>query len=142
MPYSYFAVPTPETKRRFQSIFRSCPFTVDFDQIAIRIALHVQREKPAPDGTVYAVRTIGFGHHYNVEMEYSELVSKVTCPALMVRHQNLVLGKEDDYAPAIIFQSPATPLANSNKFFIASIANTLATREEHPFTFVERVLSE
>lgn len=138
--HSYFAVPTPETKRRFQDIFSSCPFRMDFDTIVVPIAINVQTLLEAPEGFQYAGRVVHFGQRYNMELEYSELVGILDCPELVARHLQLG-GREEGFTPRVVFQSPATPIARSNKFFTVSVANSLVADAE-PFTFTERVLSK
>jgi hypothetical protein len=137
--YSYFAVPTEETARRFREILSSSPIRLDFDKMVVRIAMDVQQGVESPEGYIYSGKITWFGQRYNEDLRYAELIGVLDCPELVGRHHQLG-GDDDKYEPAVIFQSPATPLAYSNKFFITSVANTLCARED-PFTFRERVLS-
>lgn len=140
MRYSYFAVPTEESLRRLQDIFTSSPVPVKWGTVAVRIAMDTAKNIQAPEGFEYKGRITWFGQRYNQDLLHAELLGVLECSELIGRHRQLSETVDNDYQPALVFQSPATPLAASNKFFINSVANTLCSKEE-AFTFVERVLS-
>jgi hypothetical protein len=135
--YQYFAVPTQDSLERLKEIFSSSPVPIDFDKIVVRLGSSQQQSTTR---RAYRAQITWFGHHYNQELEYTELVGMLDSPEMTERHGELDGSYDGDFEPMVIFQSPATPLAQTNKFFLNSVANTLVSRED-PFTFVERVLS-
>lgn len=133
---TYFAVPTEHTYHRLIDIMSGAPIHLEAKRMAVRIA------SGSGDGqvsdTTYSAKVTSLERKYNEELQYFELLAVLDCPELVARAREL--GAGEDYEPALIVQSPATPHGRTNKSWIASVHDTLVSKEG-PFTFVERVIS-
>lgn len=138
MTRTVLAIPTPQSRERLRKIFLSSPIAVDVDKLVVRIA--EVNEAPS-SGKTYQGVFVWFGQKTNDNLGYTELVGTLNCPEMTLRHMELTGNSHEGFDADVVFQSPATPPARSNRGFIASVHDTLVAKEpEQPFDFLEVVL--
>lgn len=129
-------LPTDETKERLRDILSQSPIEINFDSISIQIAKSSRSTvgwQSNPEA-YYEGRFLNFGLKYNEVLGYVQLVGEFDCPELSARMNEFVQSWEEQI-PVVMFNHMSPPLGNTNKSFLASVSNTLASKEEKPFTF-------
>lgn len=127
------SVPSDQTIQRLQQILSGSPIEIKWDMICMQVAESNQSKSWKPDdGASYDVFFKDFGIRYDPETGQSFLVGFMGGTALDARSKALGMGA--DYLPCIMFNDGAQ-LGRTNKSFITSVATTLVTREDKPFTF-------
>ena len=98
---------------------------------------HIE-EFPLSD-IVYPAQVIKFGGWYDAVAGHSKLVAFLDSPMMVQRFNGLaqILGTAPgyQYQPHMTVMHHLPPLSSSIKSFIASVANTLVSKEEIPFMF-------
>jgi len=124
----HFAVLTDESKKRFRSIFMSAPIALDVDKFVVRLGTSSgENENTSEEGVIHEARIVWVGREMNDELQYLEWVAKLDAPSL--KERAIALGASEDFVPELVFQSPATPMARSNKFWMESVHTSLVQRE-------------
>jgi len=134
-------VPTQETKDRLVSIFSSSPLSIDFEQLYIPLwvgADDAPNVKHFVSQGPYTATFADFRITMNEDHGAAELSGHMRSLALTARCTNL--GQPADFVPRLIFLDHAPPLSRAIRSFLASVKDTLVSREYHPFSFEKDML--
>jgi len=127
------AVPTADTLNRLKDICSGSPIAIQWDHLCLQIAeADYKVDWQAKGDASYGVKFLSFGIQYNEDAGRTVLAGIVTSDALQARAR--ACGMDADFQCSVIFNDGGS-LAHSNKSFIASVATTLVSKEETPFTF-------
>lgn len=138
---------TERTKQRISDMLLSAPLQLD-DVETFHVTLfvtpgRVEMAVPLDEAAIYKARVIKFGAWYDTVAGHSKLVAFLHSPEMVTRNAALMAGLgEFPYQPHLTFCHSMPPLSRSIKAFVASIANTLCSREEEPFTFQGEMLMQ
>lgn len=144
-----YVVPTPETQERLHQAFSHLSFSIDVESISCEICTTAYEtpESVLNPNILYEATVVKLGLWYDTAQASSTLILQLNSPMLEDRHRNLCkMGLKpywfQDYFPHIALKRQFPPLSRSNRSFIASMSNVLATAER-PFYFTgESVIRE